>query len=99
MPNKPRPSSSAVSMQVQDRRLTQNQYDALTSATFNTGRADNHQILDAANRHDDAAVAEHMRNTVFTHNHDGHGNPIGPAVRSQGLVNRRNDEIRQYGQP
>ena len=92
-------AAARVRQQVQDRRLTQNQYDALNSATFNTGRADNHRILDAANRNDDAAVADHMRNTVYTHNHDPHGNAIGPPIRSQGLVNRRNDEIRQYEQP
>lgn len=84
---------------VPDRRLTQNQFDALVSVTYNTTRQDSDLILDAANQGNDVAVGNHLRNTVYTHRHDAKGHPVGPAVRSQGLINRRNDGIQQYGRP
>lgn len=88
-----------VREQVPDRMLTQNQFDALTSATYNTRRADNQRMLNSANRNDDAAVARQLGELVNTHNHDAAGHPVGPAVRSQGLVNRRDGEIAQYNTP
>ena len=45
-----------VRNQVQDRALTQDQFDALVSAAFNMGGAGAHPVLDAANRNDNAAV-------------------------------------------
>lgn len=88
-----------VREQVQDRSLTQNQFDALVSATFNTRRADNQTFLNAANQGDDDAVTNQLRNLVHIHNHDATGRPTGPAIRSRGLVNRRNKEIRQFQGP
>ena len=88
-----------VREQVPDRALTQNQFDALASATYNTRRADNQGFLNSANQNDDAAVTRQLGDLVNTHNHNAAGHPVGPAVRSQGLVNRRDGEIRQYSTP
>jgi GH24 family phage-related lysozyme (muramidase) len=81
---------------VRDRQLTQGQFDALVSATFNTGRDDNGRLLEAANRGDDAGVFSQLRNLVHTHDHDAQGHTVGPARRDPGLVRRGEDEIRQY---
>lgn len=84
---------------VRNRALTQNQFDALVSATYNTRTVDNRTFLDSADRNDDGAVQRELRNLVHTRDHDAHGHPVGPARRSQGLVNRRESEIRQYNGP
>ncbi len=50
-------AAQRVREQVPNRRLTQNQFDALVSATYNTRREDNQRFLGSANQDDDAAVA------------------------------------------
>ncbi len=85
--------------QVQDRRLTQNQFDSLVSTIFNTRNRDNQRLLDLANRGDDAEVQRLRENLVHTHNHNAQGEPVGPARRDPGLVNRRRFEQEQYDRP
>ncbi len=92
-------AAQRVRDQVQSRALTQNQFDALVSATYNTRTQDNQAFLASANHPDDAAVVRQLGELVHTHNHDANGRAVGPAIRSQGLVNRRNGEIRQFQTP
>lgn len=89
-------AAQRVREQVQGRRLTQNEFDALVSATYNTRREDNQRFLRLANQGDDAAVARQLGDLTHTHDHDPQGNRVGPARPSRGLTRRRDDEIRQY---
>ena len=92
-------AAQRVRNQVQNRPLTQNQFDALVSATYNTRAEDNQAFLASANHPNDAAVVRQLGELVHTHNHDARGRVVGPAIRSQGLVNRRNGEIQQFQTP
>jgi len=85
--------------QVRDRRLTQNQFDSLVSTAFNTRNRDNQALLNAANQGDDAAVQRQRESLVHTHDHNARGEPVGPARRDRGLVNRRRSEQEQYDRP
>ena len=84
---------------VPNRRLTQNQFDAMTSAVFNTRNTDNETFLGYANSGNDQAVLQMLGGIIHTHNHDAHGHPVGPAVVSRGLVRRRAYEVNLYGRP
>ena len=90
-------AAGRVREMVPNRSLTQNQFDALVSATYNTRTVDNRVFLGSANSGDDAAVARELRGLVHTHDHNAQGRPVGPARASQGLINRRNSELDQYG--
>ena len=85
-------AEAVVRDQVTHRALTQDQFDSLVSAAFNLGAGHVAGVTAAANRGDDAGVQRELRSHVFIHHHDAHGNPIGPAIRNQGLVNRRERE-------
>lgn len=89
-------AAERVRRQVTDRVLPQSQFEALTSAAYNARRIDNQAFLNSANNGDDATVTQQLGQLVHVHNHDAQGHAVGPAVRSQGLVNRRNSEIQQY---
>ena len=84
---------------VPNRRLTQNQFDALASFAFNVPRSLAATAFQQANAGDDDAVQRTINGAVYLHAHDAHGHARGPAVRNQGLANRRDSEARQYARP
>ena len=76
-----------VRNQVQDRVLTQDQFDALVSAAFNMGGAGAAPVLGAANQADDAGVVDALRARV-----NARDRRTGRMVRLPGLVTRRERE-------
>ncbi|MBP0593852.1 glycoside hydrolase family protein [Paraburkholderia sp. LEh10] len=75
--------------------LTQEQFDAAVSFAYNVpGGA--RAALNPANRGDMAAVARNMNDYVYVHAHDAHGRPVGPPLRSDGLVSRRRREAAPF---
>ena len=89
-------AEASVRRQVTDRPLTQEQFDSLVSATFNLGAAGAAPVTNAANQRDDAGVQRELRARVFVRPRDARGHPTGPAVRSQGLANRREREAQPF---
>lgn len=77
---------------VTDHELTQEQFDAAVSFAYNSTTHNTRRTLEHANRGDMAAVAHSMRQNVYIIPRDRNRNVIGPAVRVQGLVNRRRRE-------
>ncbi|MFC0400792.1 glycoside hydrolase family protein [Paraburkholderia rhizosphaerae] len=90
-----RSAEAAVRRQVSARELTQDQFDALVSYTFNTGPTGAHPALAAANAGLDEQVVAHMTRNVNVHPRDVHGRRLR-AVRSAGLVNRRREEAAPF---
>ena len=88
-------AEQTVRRRVNRHSLTQEQFDALVSFTFNAGATGARRTLDAADRGSHADVATHMTNHVFIHPRDGTGRR-GRAVRSPGLVNRRREEVTPF---
>lgn len=88
-------AEETVRRRVTRHSLTQEQFDALVSFTFNAGATGARRTLDAADRGSHADVATNMTHHVFVHPRDGHGRR-GPAVRSTGLVNRRREEVAPF---
>ena len=86
-----RVAEAAVRRRVHTAALTQAQFDALVSFTFNTGATGAAPTLDAANRAAGADVVQLMNSNVYVHPRDVNGLRL-PAVRLQGLANRRRDE-------
>ena len=93
-----RTAEAAVRANVNARTLNQNQYDALVSGAYNSGRG-MAQVYTHANNGDDVGAMDQMRKNVLIHRHDAQGHSVGPAIVSQGLVNRRAGEIAQYNRP
>ncbi len=89
-------AEDAVRRQVTDRALTQDQFDALVSASFNLGATGAAPITAQANQNNDAGVQEQMRRRVYRHDHDAHGRPIGPPIWDRGLFNRREREAQPF---
>lgn len=85
----------AVRLQVRNHPLTQEQFDALVSFTFNLGARGARTTLGAANRGALNEVASNMQSNVWIHPRDARGRRL-PAVRSRGLVNRRREETRPF---
>ena len=83
---------------VQRRALNQNQFDALVSVAYNAG-GHAAPALAHVDPNDDEDAAESIRTLVYIHPRDAHGFIVGVAVRSNGLVNRREAEITQFNQP
>jgi lysozyme len=88
----------AVRRQVRNTQLTQDQFDALVSFTYNLGAGGARETLQAADQGVNNDVVTHMNNNVFAHPRDRNGRPL-PAVRVQGLVNRRQDEAAPFQVP
>ena len=85
----------AVRRVCRNHALTQDQFDALVSFTFNTGATGARTTLDAANRGANAEVVRHINCNVWVHPRDAHGRR-GPPVRLLGLVNRRREEAAAF---
>jgi lysozyme len=86
---------AAVRRQVHDHELTQEQFDALVSFTYNTGSHGASSTLAAANRGNDTEVARHMAQHVYVHPRDAHGRRL-PAIRIPGLATRRGEEAAPF---
>ncbi|WP_329670561.1 lysozyme [Limnobacter sp.] len=81
----------AVRSRVKDFSLTQAQFDALVSFTFNTGVSGARKTLDSANSGHFREVIVEMQKNVYVHPRDSKGRRLR-AVRIQGLVIRRIEE-------
>ncbi|MBF6649241.1 lysozyme [Methylobacter sp. BlB1] len=84
-------AEQTVRRRVTQQQLSQEQYDALVSFTFNVGAGGARQTLDAANRGANNDVINHMNQNIYIHPRDSAGRRQR-AIRSQGLVNRRREE-------
>ena len=93
-----RVAEDAVRANVNTRALNQNQFDALVSGAYNSGRG-MAQVYTHANDGDDVGAMDQMRRNVLIHRHDAQGNAIGRPIVSRGLVNRRAGEIADYNRP
>ncbi|WP_436017899.1 lysozyme [Trinickia sp. LjRoot230] len=81
----------AVRRNVPDRNLTQAQFDALVSFTYNLGATGARSVLHTANRGEDTRVANQMEQYVYAHPRDDRGRRLPPR-RQPGLVTRRREE-------
>ena len=81
-----------VRQQVSDRHLTQPQFDALVSATYNLGGTGAHSILNRANQNDDTGVVRELRDHENMRERDANGHLTGRMVHSRGLEDRRERE-------
>ncbi|WP_407675273.1 lysozyme [Paraburkholderia sprentiae] len=90
-----RAAEGAVRSRVTEHELTQEQFDALVSYTYNTGATGARQTLDVANRGQNSKVANEMARNVYVHPRDANGRRL-PAVRVPGLVNRRREEAAPF---
>lgn len=91
-------ATAAVRRRVTQSTLTQAQFDALVSYTYNVGAGGARSVLDAANAGDNVQVARRMEQTVYVHPVDPNGRPL-PARRVPGLVSRRQDEAAPFRNP
>jgi lysozyme len=91
-------AESAVRNRVTDHELTQEQFDALVSFTYNTGATGARETLEAANRGQLNEVARQMEQNIYVHPRDAHGRRL-PAVRVPGLINRRHEEAAPFLTP
>lgn len=87
-----------VRRRVTHRQLTQAQFDALASFTFNVGEGGARATLEAADDGRFGDVVRHMKGNVFVHPRDANGHRLAP-VRLQGLVNRRREEAVPFQAP
>lgn len=85
-------AARAVRRRVRNRQLTQEQFDALVSFTFDTGPTGARHVLDAANTGADARVVQQMQRNIYVHPRDANGRRPSP-VRIPGLANRRREEV------
>jgi GH24 family phage-related lysozyme (muramidase) len=88
-------AESAVRRAVTRSNLTQAQFDALVSYTYNVGAHGALPVLQAANDGDDAQVVRRMEQAVYVHPRDAQGRRL-PAHLVPGLVNRRRDEAAPF---
>jgi lysozyme len=88
-------AEQAVRRQVRNQQLTQDQFDALVSYTYNLGATGARTALQAADHGNSNEVAQQMSGHVYAHPRDRRGRAL-PSVRVQGLVNRRRDEAAPF---
>lgn len=88
-------AEAGVRRHVNRHALTQAQFDALVSYTFNLGVTGARSVLDAENRGSNADVVTNMNRNVFIRPRDARGRRLR-AVRSQGLANRRREETSPF---
>jgi lysozyme len=88
----------AVRAGVPDVQLTQAQFDSLVSFVYNVGAGGAATTLAAANANTPQQVVARMQQHVYVHPRDANGRRL-PAVRVQGLVNRRQREVVPFQQP
>jgi lysozyme len=84
-------AEATVRRNVKDHDLTQDQFDALVSYTYNAGMGGAHPALAAANKGSLAEVAKHINATVYIYPRDANGRRLRPR-KVQGLVTRRQEE-------
>ncbi|HJV02608.1 MAG TPA: lysozyme [Burkholderiaceae bacterium] len=80
-----REAERAVRRNVNRRQLTQEQFDALVSFTFNTGAGRAHRVLQRVNQGDLAGAAAAIRGYTFSSRN-------GRMIPMPGLVSRRLEE-------
>lgn len=90
-----RAAERSVRAAVRRQALTQAQFDALVSYTFNVGPTGAFNALRAADSGDWEGVSRHMKSAVYVRPRDAHGNRLSP-VRLPGLVNRRRAEAAPF---
>lgn len=88
-------AESHVRRSVTQRELSQAQFDELVSYTYNAGNTGALAALQSANQNNDAGVVSHMNQRVYIHPRDARGRRL-PAIRSNGLVNRRRLEAAPF---
>ena len=88
-------AENIVRQQVRDQQLTQAQFDALVSFTFNTGARGARTTLNFANQGAFHDVAMQMSRNIYIHPRDANGRRL-PPIRLQGLVNRRQEEMAPF---
>jgi lysozyme len=91
-----RDAEAAVRRNVRSQALTQTQFDALVSFTYNTGARGAAPVLHGANQGNHAQVARLMSQYVYVHPYRN-GQRLA-AVRSNGLINRRREEAIPFQQ-
>lgn len=89
-------AENSVRRNVPNRQLTQAQFDALVSFTYNLGGRGAAPVLQTANQGQMGRVAQQMGQYVYVHPFRN-GRRL-PAVRSQGLANRRRSEAAPFQQ-
>ncbi|NML29716.1 lysozyme [Paraburkholderia sp. G-4-1-8] len=90
-----RTAENAVRNRVTNHALTQEQFDALVSFTYNTGATGAGLVLEAANRGQFGDVANQMAQNIYVHPRDAHGRRLR-AVRVRGLISRRCEEAAPF---
>lgn len=93
--NRVQDAERAVRRQVRNQQLTQDQFDALVSYTYNLGATGARTALQAADQGNSNEVTRQMNAHVYVHPRDSRGRAL-PPVRVQGLVNRRRDETAPF---
>ncbi len=86
-----RSAEEAVRRGVRNQQLTQAQFDALVSFTFNAGASGARATLAAANQGLAREVVTNMSSNIYIHPRDANGRRLAP-VRLPGLVIRRQEE-------
>lgn len=88
-------AAQAVRRQVRRNELSQEQFDALVSFTFNVGASGARSTLSAADSGADKEVAALIMKHVYVHPRDSDGRKL-PPIRLQGLVYRRKEEAAPF---
>jgi len=91
-------AEQAVRRRVRRHELTQDQFDALISYTYNLGAGGAQAVLTAADRAANQDVVREMNRNIYIHRRDANDRRL-PPTPVQGLVNRRRDEAAPFQAP